>query len=136
MPRFSWPKHLLVILLIGIPLSVGGYLGFPVFDDAYYSLLLKEHGPGVMIAAHPDRPLLGWFLQQSAVSWGSSAAPLVALNLCLWAVFALEAAWIWRFVYPRYSEYSLLIGCLVFAPIVVQTQAQTLVSFLANVVPA
>src|SRR5207249_2963285 len=116
--QFSWTKHFLLLTLIGIPLGVGAYYGFPTLDDSYYSIVLKEHGPTAMVPAHLDRPLFGLFLQWLAAYLGASVLPLVALNLCLWAVLALEAVWLWRLVYPAYGDYSLLVACMVLAPIV------------------
>jgi hypothetical protein len=135
MTQFSWAKHLLILGLIAVPLGIGAYYGFPVFDDWYYSALVKEQGPVAMIPAHGDRPLFGIILQLVAAACGSSVVPLVAFNLCLWTAFALEAAWLWRLIYPAYRQYSLLICCLVLAPVVVRIQVSTVTVLIPCLVP-
>lgn len=133
--RFSWSNHLLAILLIGAPLSAAMYYGFPVFDDVYYAAGVKEHGPAAMVAAHPDRPVYGRLLQFAAARFGSSVLPLAGFNLFLWAILALEAAWLWRSVFPAHQQYSLLVCCLVLAPIVVRIQVSTVTVFIPCLIP-
>ena len=35
-------KHLLLLALIAVPLAIGAYHGFPIFDDGYYAVVDVE----------------------------------------------------------------------------------------------
>jgi len=54
----------LALVLICAPLTIGAIWAFPIWDDAWLWLLLKENGAGTIAASVADRPVMAalWWL--------------------------------------------------------------------------
>ena len=48
----------LALVLICVPLTIGAIWAFPIWDDAWLWLLLKENGAGMIAASVADRPVM------------------------------------------------------------------------------
>jgi hypothetical protein len=116
----------LLLVFVALALAAGAYLAFPVYDDGYMMLFLRE--PGVDFRhVNRDRPIPG-LLHQALVSLGGQHAWFYAgINVVLWLVLALEARALFRRLFPDLKEYGMLGACLTLAPVVVQVQVSSLV---------
>lgn len=114
--------QLLPAALLCATFTAGAVLTFPIMDDGWLVLLLKEHGASALISSMPDRPLMAW-LWSLLLRSGRLYHPLLfTLHGALWLIFALEGAFLWRTLFPKENPFSSLVACLTVAPIVVQTQ--------------
>lgn len=98
---------------------------FPVYDDGYLVLLMREAGVDGIAAAHPDRPLYGLLLELCARIGGGSPAFYVAVSLALWLALAVEASVLWALLLPAIPDMGAVVGTLCLAPVFVQTQLTT-----------
>ena len=48
----------LALALICVPLTMGALWAFPIWDDAWFWLLLNEHGTGAIVTTWVDRPIM------------------------------------------------------------------------------
>jgi hypothetical protein len=137
--RQSWRQAipwLLLILLLSVPLAFGAFRAFPLYDDGWVLLRTKEAGAAALFQGIPDRPLLGHLFSFFVGIVSASPVSLVLLSGLIWAVFALEAGFLWRRLFPDLGCYACLVSCLTLAPIVVQVQLCTVMIALPCVLPA
>ena len=113
------------LLLICVTLSVGAFLCFPLYDDGWMALALRESGPRFLAQQMGDRPFFGFLLEQLASFGPANRLVFVILNAVLWLAFAIESLILFRELFPEFKDYSIVAACLTLAPIVLQTQLST-----------
>src|SRR5688572_3995569 len=116
----------LALLLICVPLTAGAIWAFPIWDDAFVWLLIKEHGVGALIPGHIDRPVMArvWLLLATSEEalW---RAAFVAQAL-LWPALGILSALLWNHLFPNLRHYAFVIACVASAPIITKVQMLTL----------
>jgi Dolichyl-phosphate-mannose-protein mannosyltransferase len=125
----------LIVAALLLVIATGAYLAFPVSDDAYFVLFIREHGAGSLRAAHPERPIYGWLLQTLGQLFGLGRAPYVAIAVSMWAVLAWQTWALARRLFPDDEAAAVLAPLLVLSPIVVTTQYTTLTTVLTANIP-
>lgn len=134
MTRAFWAVVLLFGAALGA-LAFGAWAGFPVFDDAYLVLFLREAGVGALEAQHPHRPLFGLLLKWSAEAFGIERGPYVATATVCWGLLAWQTARLSRRLQPAAPELAVLAALLVLSPILVSTQYTTATTVLPANIP-
>jgi len=109
--------------------------GFPVWDDAYLVLFLRESTLETLVANHSHRPLFGQLLKWSAAAFGLDRGPYVAMALALWAILAWQTARLARRVRPDDALLPSLAALLVLTPVLVTTQFTTATTVLSVNLP-
>ncbi len=109
--------------------------GFPVWDDAYLVLFLRESTLETLAAHHSHRPLFGQLLKWSAAAFGLDRGPYVAMALALWAILAWQTARLARRVRPDDAFLPSLAALLVLTPVLVTTQFTTATTVLSVNLP-
>jgi hypothetical protein len=121
------------LLLICTTLAVGAFLSFPLYDDGWLALMLRESGPHSLAQHLGDRPIFGFLLEWLASFGSANRFVFVLLNAVLWLGFAIESGMLFRKLFPEFKDYAIVAACLTLAPIVLQTQLSTaLVAIPAN----
>src|SRR4030095_6422296 len=130
-PNFSTPQFwrsaasVLALALICVPLTIGAIRAFPIWDDAWLWLLLKEKGVGMIPASIPDRPVMAtlWSLLGTSehAFWSAS---FVAQAL-LWPTLGIVSALLWTHLFPNLRRYAMVAGCVTVAPIISKVQMVT-----------
>jgi hypothetical protein len=129
--RFDWLASRLWLQTIAVCLPVIGLLlvgirlAFPLTDDAWLMLLIKEAGHGAIMPALPNRPLFGLVLAAVSGSRGIYLWGGMLSNLALWMLMALQAAMLWQWIHPDEEEFGPAIAVLAVSPLVVLTQLTT-----------
>ena len=113
------------LLLICVTLSVGAFRCFPLYDDGWMAMALRESGPRFLAQHLGDRPLFGFLLERLASFGPANKLVFVILNAVLWLVFAIESHILFRELFPELKDYAIVAACLTLAPIVLQTQLST-----------
>jgi hypothetical protein len=125
LPHSRASASVLALVLICAPLTIGAIWAFPIWDDAWFWLLLKENGTGIIAANWIDRPVMGalWSLlaTSEAAFWRAS---FVAQAL-LWPTLALISAFLWTYLFPNLRRYAMVVGCVTVAPILSKVQMVT-----------
>jgi hypothetical protein len=123
----------LALFLVSLMLTVGAFLTFPLYDDGWLALMLRESGPGTVVQKMGDRPVMAFFLAKLMSVGSLHKMEFVLLNAALWLVLAVEAKMLFVELFPEFPNYSIVAACATLAPIVVQTQLSTvMVSIPAN----
>ena len=122
------PVHIesAVLLLICIALAAGAFLSFPLYDDGWLALVVRESGRHSLAQYMGDRPVFGLLLERLASFGVANRIVFVFLNAILWLSFSIESGMLFRKLFPEFKNYSILPVCLTLAPIVLQTQLSTL----------
>jgi hypothetical protein len=122
-----------------VPLTIGANWAFPISDDAWFWLLLNEHGTGAITTTWVDRPVMAavWSLLATTEStfWRAS---LVAQAL-LWPTLGIISAILWIILFPHLRQYAMVVGCITVAPIVSRVQMVTAtiaLQHLLSIVPS
>ncbi len=114
-------------------IAFGTWCGFPVFDDAYLLLFLREQGHGSIAGANSHRPLCGLLLQGFVDTFGPSRLPYVALNFAFWVLLAWQTWRLSRRLFVDDAGTAVLSALFVLAPILVKTHYTTITTlFPAN----
>jgi hypothetical protein len=116
----------LALLLICVPLTAGAIWAFPLWDDAFVWLLIKEHGVGALIPGHLDRPVMArmwWLLATSEEALWRAA--LVAQAL-LWPALGVLSALLWNRLFPTLRHHAFVVACVASAPFLAKVQLHTL----------
>jgi len=111
-------------ILCGV-LAAGAYFCFPLYDDGWLALVLRESGPHFLAQHMGDRPVFGFLLEQVGRFGAANRFVFVLLNSGLWLTFAVESGLLFRRLFPELGNYSVVAACLTLAPIVLQTQLST-----------
>jgi hypothetical protein len=116
----------LALLLVCVPLTAGAIWAFPIWDDAFVWLLIKEHGVGALMPGHLDRPVMArvwWLLATSEEALWRAA--LVAQAL-LWPALGILSALLWNHLFPTLRQYAFVVACVASAPFLAKVQLLTL----------
>ena len=136
-PRLSRTRWTVGLVFAGVFgfLGFGMWGGFPVWDDAYLVLFLRESTLETLVANHSHRPLFGQLLKWSAAAFGLHRGPYVAMALALWAILAWQTARLARRVRPGDAFLPSLAALLVLTPVLVTTQFTTATTVLSVNLP-
>ena len=85
-----------ILLLISVTLAVGAFLAFPLYDDGWLALIIRESGPHALSQYMGDRPLFGLLLESVASFGAANKFVFVTINALLWLVFAFESELLFR----------------------------------------
>ena len=113
------------LLLICVPLMIGAIWAFPIWDDAWLWLLLKEHGAEVIAASFADRPLNAALWALLATSEHAFWHAAFIAQALLWPTFGLISALLWSHLFPHHRRYALVVACLTVAPFATKVQMVT-----------
>ena len=130
--RVAW---LLPVLLLAIPIAYGAYKAFPLYDDGWISLLMREHGDVHVAGTMPDRPFYAWVMMATLLPEPFRRAGMVGLTLLLWIGLAWIAVLFWKALFPSLARFSPAAACAVIAPVVVTCQLTTIVTSLQLIPP-
>ena len=129
----------IALLAVAVPMAAamvaGAVRGYPVFDDAYYLMALREGAARDFVAQHRDRPVYGALLQAAANTFGRAEAPCVALAVGFWALLAWQTHRLWKHLFPEQAELSPLAAALAFAPLLVEIQFTTVTTVFPVILP-
>jgi hypothetical protein len=128
------PAFLAVLILCAV-YTYGAILAFPLWDDAWVWLLLREKGPHAIRASFSDRPVNAWLWSLLARSdgffWGAS----LLAQAVLWPALGFLTARLWIHLAPQRREWAGLAALLAVAPFVTKVQTITLNIALASLLP-
>lgn len=113
------------LLLICVTLTVGAIWAFPIWDDGWFWLLLKEHSVSGIVPSLGDRPVWARLLSFFATSESSFWYVAFAAQALLWPALGLLSALLWNFLFPDLRQYAFVVACLAVAPIVTTVQMLT-----------
>ena len=129
----------LALALICVPLTMGALWAFPIWDDAWFWLLLNEHGTGAIVTTWVDRPIMAavWSLlaPTEPAFWRAS----LTAQALLWPALGILSAVLWARLFPQLRQYAMVVGCVTVAPIVSKVQMVTAtiaLQHLLSVVPS
>lgn len=122
------------VLLLSAPYVYGALGAFPIWDDAWLWLLLREHGVDAVMPSHPDRPLNAAIWEWLAARQALFPAGFVAQAIS-WPLLGGITALIWTRLYPQRHRFAALAGCLAVAPFATQIQMVTVTVALASLLP-
>jgi hypothetical protein len=134
-PTVAPGSLLLPAVLLAAPLAYGAYRAFPLYDDGWLALLLKEHGAGIVTSTMPDRPLYALLMKALLFAGSGQKAVLVAFTLSLWIALAYASGLLWARIHPELARYAPAVASLVIAPIVATCQMTTIVTSLQILPP-
>lgn len=129
-----WLFGVLFALMLGA-VAFGAWAGFPVNDDAYLVLFLRETGVGSLAEAHPARPIYGILLEGVAGLVGLHRAPYVGIGIAFWALLAWQTNRLSRRLFPQQTTFGALAALLILAPILVSTQYTTVTTLIPANLP-
>jgi hypothetical protein len=127
--------HSAALLLISTTLAIGAFLSFPLYDDGWMALMIRESGPRSLAYTMGDRPVFGVLLGWLVGHGSSDKAFFVVVNIVLWLALAIEAGILFRKIFPELKDYSIVAACVTLAPIVVQTQLTTILTSVPTNLP-
>lgn len=130
-----WMPLALIALPMAAAMAAGAIWGFPVFDDAYYLMSLREQAADGLAAQHRDRPVYGALLQAAALTFGRAEAPCVALAVGFWALLAWQTHRLWKRLFPEQADLSALAAALVFASPLIEIQFTTVTTVFPVILP-
>src|ERR1700694_3365321 len=96
------------LLIICSVLAAGAFLSFPLYDDGWLALVLRELGPHFLAQHMGDRPVFGFLLEQIASFGSTNRLVFVLLNVVLWLGFAIESGMLFRKLFPELKDYSIV----------------------------
>jgi hypothetical protein len=126
---------LALLVLVSSTLAAGAWWGFPVQDDTYMIRLLRLGGPGLILAEHADRPVVGRLIAGCVRLVGEHRAPYIAVGLLFWMGLAAEGALLWIRLFPEWSYAWPAVALAVVAPVVTLVQFTTLTTVFPCVLP-
>jgi hypothetical protein len=113
----------------------GAWSGFPVFDDAYLVLFVREAGVDELVRRHSHRPVFGWLLAPLAHAFHAHPAGYVLVSGLVW----IALAWLtWRLadrLFPQDRTCGPMAATLSLAPLVVLTHYTTVTTVLPANLP-
>lgn len=121
-------SSLVALLMVLAPLTIGAIGAFPIFDDAWNWLYLKEKGTD-FITSLPDRPLMGYVWTVLSLSEDAFWLFNYAAHAFLWGGLAFATAILWRHLLPNLAPYGWVAACVAIAPFGFQLH-----TMLANIV--
>ena len=125
LPHSRAIASMLALVLICVPLTIGAIWAFPIWDDAWFWLLLKENGTGIIATTWIDRPVMGTLWSLFATSEPAFWHASFVAQAILWPTLALISALLWTYLFPNLRRYAMVVGCVTVAPIVSKVQMVT-----------
>jgi len=124
-PPLKAIASLLALFMICAPLTIGAIRAFPIWDDAWFWLLLETNGTGAITTTWVDRPFLAtvWSLLATTEA-GFWRASFVAQAL-LWPTLGILSALLWSILFPYLRQYAMVVGCITVAPLISRVQMIT-----------
>jgi hypothetical protein len=129
----------LALVLICVPLTLGAMWAFPMWDDAWIWLLLKEQGTGAITTTWVDRPVMATVWSLLAPSEPAFWRAAVMAQALLWPTLGILSAVLWALLFPHIRPYAMVVGCLTVAPLISKVQMVTAtiaLQHLLSVVPS
>lgn len=113
LPRLRTASSVLAVGLIMAPLVLGAILAFPIWDDGWLWLVLKEQGPEAILVGLPDRPVMAslWVLLATVSEETLWATTLVAQAVLL-CLLAFISARLWVHLFPDLAGYAWVVAAL------------------------
>jgi hypothetical protein len=108
----------LALLLLSAPFTLGAWWAFPIGDDGWLWLLLKEQGAGAIVQSFNDRPVNARLWALLAVSEDSLFGAAMVAQAVLWPVLGVLSALLWRRLFPDLTRYAWLVASASIAPFV------------------
>lgn len=122
------------VVLLCIPYTYAAIRAFPLWDDAWIWLLLREEGVAAVAPSFADRPvnaaIWSWLAEHQALF----PAGFVAQAL-FWPLFAGVGALLWLCLHPERRGFAAAAGFLTVAPFVTKVQPVTVNVALASLLP-
>jgi hypothetical protein len=138
-PRLRAIASVLALALICVPLTLGALWAFPIWDDAWFWLLLNEKGTGAITTTWVDRPVMATVWSLLATTEPAFWRAAVVAQALLWPIFGLMSALLWTYLFPNLRQYAMVVGCITVAPIISKVQMVTAtiaLQHLLSVVPS
>jgi hypothetical protein len=138
-PLLRASASVLALVLICVPLTIGAIWAFPIWDDAWFWLLLKENGPGIIAANWVDRPVMGTVWSLLATSEHAFWRASFVAQALLWPILGIISAILWTSLFPHLRQYAMVVGCITVAPVISKVQMVTAtiaLQHLLSVVPS
>jgi hypothetical protein len=137
--RFDRRSQLLIGLVLFVlaasTIAAGAWWGFPVQDDVYMIRLLRMGGPNLILAEHPDRPVVGLLMASCVRIAGEHRILYIAVGLLFWLVLAAEGAQLWIRLFPEWPRAWPVVALAVVAPVLTLVQFTTLTTVFPCVLP-
>src|ERR1035438_1131541 len=93
---------LICIAAVLLPCFAALLVVFPVADDAWLSLLIKERGASALTSEVAHRPLFAWILRQSFQSRQVYFVVGFIVNAVTWIAMGLETQWLMGRLLPEW----------------------------------
>lgn len=122
------------VLVLCAPYVYGAIGAFPIWDDAWLWLLLREQGVDAVMPSHPDRPVNAALWEWLAARGALFPVGFVAQAI-FWPLLGGVTALIWTRLYPQRRRFAALVACLAIAPFAAQNQMVTVTVALASLLP-
>ncbi len=115
--------------------TLGAIGAFPLWDDGWIWLLLREKGRWAIQTSFSDRPLNAWLWTTLAVREGLLWNTALVAQAVLWPAMGWVSARLWNRLFPNLKRYAWLAACVSVAPFVTKIQMVTLNIALASLLP-
>jgi hypothetical protein len=130
---------LLALTLICVPLTLGALWAFPIWDDAWIWLLIKERGTAAITTTWIDRPVMATIWSLLATTEPAFWRAALVAQALLWPTLGIFSAILWTILFPHLRQYAMVVACMTIAPIVCKVQmvtANIALAHLLSVVPS
>lgn len=127
-------QALLGLFVLGV-IALGAVWGFPAQDDGYVFRLFRAGGLRAIVEQHPDRPLYGFMLAQTARLFGEHRLLYIALGLLAWSVLAAETAALWKRLYPEFRSLWPVAALASVSPVLAHVQFTTVTTVYPDLLP-
>jgi hypothetical protein len=130
LPKLQLIASTIALLLICVPLTIGTVWAFPVYDDAWFWLLLREQGVDAIRPSLADRPIWANLLLFLARAPNTFWFIALAAQAVLWPMLGLLAALLWQRLFPDLRRFAFVVACLTIAPLFSKIQLMTGAQFV------
>jgi hypothetical protein len=100
-PLLRASASVLALASICVPLTIGAIWAFPIWDDAWFWLLLQANGTGTIAATWVDRPVMATVWSLLATSEPAFWRASFVAQALLWPIFGLLSALLWTTLFPH-----------------------------------
>lgn len=122
------------VVLLCIPYTYAAIRAFPLWDDAWIWLLLREEGVAAVAPSFADRPVNAAIWSWLAAHQALFPAGFVAQAL-FWPLLGGVGALLWLCLHPERRGFAALAALLTVAPFVTKVQPVTVNVALASLLP-
>ena len=134
-PEVTWVPGLdifnrysiLALIAICVPLTVGAILAFPMYEDGWLWLVLREQGAAVLSPSLADRPVMAALWSLLATSERAFWLSAFVAQAALWPALAIASAVLWTYLFPGLRRYAMIVACVTVAPVIAKVQLVTAV---------